>query len=239
MSPAAWEPLERHLDGFECIAVSLPGSSDGVGSHALVTMRTFAALADELLNELDVDRAHVLGFSFGGMVGQQLALDAPARVRKLVLVSTSCGLGAAPSNPAIWWNAMLGAALPFCTEGLPQWTPCRWWAVMRRELGAGYTNSLWLSGLAQQMAAASLWSSLPWLSRLTHETLVITGTADALVPAQNAWILASSMPRAGLYHVWGGGHLCLLDRVAEVGPVIADFLRALELTSVDEAVELH
>ena len=41
------------------------------------------------------------------------------------------------------------------------------------------------------MAAASLWSSLGWLPRLTQETLVITGTADALVPAANASILAS------------------------------------------------
>ena len=67
---------------------------------------------------------------------------------------------------------------------------------------------------------------------------MIAGTADALVPFANASILASRIPRAQTYTVYGGGHLCLLDRAAEVGPVIAAFLRSLELTAIDEAAQL-
>jgi pimeloyl-ACP methyl ester carboxylesterase len=78
------------------------------------------------------------------------------------------------------------------------------------------------------MVASSLWSSMAWLPQLVQETLVITGTADALVPSANASILASRMPRAQIYRVHGGGHLCLLDRATEVGPVIASFLRATD-----------
>lgn len=84
----------------------------------------------------------------------------------------------------------------------------------------------------------SLWSSLGWLPRLTQQTLVITGTADALVPAANASILACRMPRAQIHRVHGGGHLCLLDRAAEVGPIVSAFLRSLERTAINEVAEL-
>jgi poly(3-hydroxyoctanoate) depolymerase len=232
MSLHTWRPLDRHLDGFERIEVVMPGAGGGVAGQAVLTMPRFAALAADLLDELDVDRADVLGVSFGGMVAQQLALDVPDRVRRLVLVSTSCGLGGAPSNPASWWNAMLGDAwCPSSGRRGPQWLARRWSGLMRREFGVDWLQGPRLSGFAEQVAAASLWSSLPWLAQLAQETLVVTGTADALVPAANADIIASLMPRAYIYRVQGGGHLCLFDRAAEVGPVIATFLRSLELTA--------
>jgi pimeloyl-ACP methyl ester carboxylesterase len=237
MSLAAWTPLVRHLHGFECIEVAMPGSAGFVARHPVLTMPRFAALARGLLDRLDIARADVLGLSFGGLVAQQLAHDAPTRVRGLVLVSTSCGLGGAPSNPAIWWSAMLSGVWPASGRPGAQRLVRRWSRVLRRELGAGWSTGPRLGGVTEQIAAASLWSSLLWLPRLTQETLVITGTADALVPAANASILASRMPRAQVHRVHGGGHMCLLDRAAEVGPVVAAFLRSLERTAVNEVAE--
>ena len=63
-------------------------------------------------------------------------------------------------------------------------------------------------------------------------------TADALVPAANASILACRMPRAQIHRVHGGGHLCLLARAAEVGPIVTAFLRSLERTAINEVAEL-
>ena len=238
MSLAAWTPFLRHLRGFECIEVAVPGSAATVARKPVLTMPKFAALARGLLDRLDIARADVLGLSFGGLVAQQLAHDAPTRVRGLVLVSTSCGLGGVPSNPASWCNAMLSGVWPPSGRQGPQRLARRWSRVIQRELRAGWTTSPRLGGLAEQIAAASLWSSLGWLPRLTQETLVITGTADALVPAANASILASRMPRAQIHRVHGGGHLCLLDRAAEVGPVVSAFLRSLERTAINEVAEL-
>ena len=237
MSLAAWTPLLRHLHGLERIEVAMPGSGGFVARQPVLTMPRFAALALGLLDRLDIARADVLGLSFGGLVAQQLAYDAPTRVRGLVLVSTSCGLGGAPSNPVSWWNAMLSGIWPTSGGQGAQRLARRWARVIQRELGAGWATGPRLGGLAEQIAAASLWSSLPWLPRLTQETLVITGTADALVPAANASILASRMPRAQIHRVHGGGHMCLLDRAAEVGPVVAAFLRSLERTAINEVAE--
>ena len=238
MSLAAWTPFLRHLRGFECIEVAVPGSGATVARQPVLTMPKFAALARGLLDRLDIARADVLGLSFGGLVAQQLAYDAPTRVRGLVLASTSCGLGGVPSNPASWCNAMLSGVWPPSGGQGPQRLARRWSRVIQRELGAGWATGPRLGGLAEQIAAASLWSSLGWLPRLTQETLVITGTADALVPAANASILACRMPRAQIHRVHGGGHLCLLDRAAEVGPVVSAFLRSLERTAINEVAEL-
>jgi poly(3-hydroxyoctanoate) depolymerase len=107
MSLATWSPLERHLDGFDRIRVGMPRNGGFLAQQPLLTMRNFASLAGDLLDHLDIERADVLGLSFGAMVAQQLAHDMPTRVRRLVLVSTSCGLAAAPGNPVSWWFAML------------------------------------------------------------------------------------------------------------------------------------
>lgn len=237
MPSAGWAPLLRHLRGFECIEVALPDSGGFAGEHPIPTMSGFAELACGLLDRLDIAEADVLGLSFGGLVAQQLAYHAPARVRGLVLVSTSCGLGGVPSNPASWWTAMLSSFWPTSNGQRTQRLMHCWPWELLRQLGTGWSTGPRLAGLAAQITAASLWSSLPWLSRLTQETLVITGTADALVPEANASILASRIPRAQMYRVHGGGHMCLLDRAAEVAPVVAAFLRSLERTAINEAVE--
>ena len=124
MSLAAWTPFLRHLRGFECIEVAVPGSAGTVARQPVLTMPKFAALARGLLDRLDIARADVLGLSFGGLVAQQLAYDAPTRVRGLVLVSTSCGLGGVPSNPASWWTAMLSGVWPASgAQGPPAGAP--------------------------------------------------------------------------------------------------------------------
>ena len=238
MSLSTWAPLDRHLDGFDRIRVGTPGNGGILARQPVLTMRNFAAMVGHLLDQLAIERADVLGLSFGGMVAQQFAHDMPTRVRRLVLASTSCGLGGAPSNPASWWNAMLADMWPTPSGWGPRWLARQWSQLMLREFGDRWASGPRLSGFAEQIAAASLWSSVAWLPQLTHETLVITGTADALVPSANASILASRMPRAQIYRVHGGGHLCLLDRAAEVGPVIATFLRSLEATAINEATEL-
>jgi hypothetical protein len=63
MSLAAWTPFLRHLHGFECIEVAMPGSSAIVVRQPVLTMPKFAALARELLDRLDIARADVLGLS--------------------------------------------------------------------------------------------------------------------------------------------------------------------------------
>ena len=148
MSLSTWAPLDRHLDGFDRIRVGTPGTGGILARQPVLTMRNFAALLGDLLDQLAIERADVLGLSFGGMVAQQFAHDMPNRVRRLVLASTSCGLGGAPSNPASWWNAMLTDMWPTPSGWGPRWLARQWSQLMLREFGDRWASGPRLSGFA-------------------------------------------------------------------------------------------
>lgn len=219
-----WAPLEPRLHGSELIEVDLPGSGRSAANRPPLTMWSYARMVRGLLDVLEIDAADVLGLSFGGMVAQQLALDSPSRIRKLVLASTSCGWGGVPSNLLSLSTKLYEQALK-CTH--PADDPNERWS----RGDPGRTQARQATGLpfhprafAHQIVAASTWSSLPWLARLQHEVLVVAGTSDPLVPALNATVLTSWLANARLHLVTSGGHLCVLDRADEMGSVIERFL---------------
>ena len=78
---------------FDVIAMDNRGVGESAKPAGPYTAQLLAADAVGLLEALDVDSAHVLGHSMGGFVAQALALDHPARLRRLVLSATNFGPG--------------------------------------------------------------------------------------------------------------------------------------------------
>jgi pimeloyl-ACP methyl ester carboxylesterase len=126
-----------------------------------------------------VDTADVLGFSHGGGVAQQLAVDAPARVRRLVLVSTSCGLGATPGSQ----GSLRTLRPPAAARDWPR---------------PDAVGTLW------QMLAISTWTSIPFLGAIQAPTLVVCGDHDRVVPPANSRLLAQRIPGAELVIIPSG-----------------------------------
>jgi pimeloyl-ACP methyl ester carboxylesterase len=189
-----------------------------------------ARLAVDLLDQLGDERVDVLGYSWGGAVAQQLARDAPKRVRGLVLVATSPGRGG--KTPLLPLLALMGVPLQLVSGAyLSRIAP----VIFGRDLGRmgsaprGRARSPWDQrptrlGYTQQIYAISGWTSLPWLARITAPTLVISGAADPLVPVENARLLASGIPGARLFIVADGGHLWLLEHAKTAAALIDEFL---------------
>jgi pimeloyl-ACP methyl ester carboxylesterase len=94
-----WRPLDTQLDGVMTISVDPPGSGLSSVPHRYFRMREFAAVFEQVLSRLGLDHVDVMGFSLGGMMAQEFARRSPERVRKLVLASTACGVGAIPAPP--------------------------------------------------------------------------------------------------------------------------------------------
>src|SRR5207244_6532702 len=67
------------------------GTSDRLTGD--ISLRDLADDAAGLLSALSIDKAHVLGVSMGGMIAQELALNHPQRVERLVLGCTTCAGG--------------------------------------------------------------------------------------------------------------------------------------------------
>ena len=226
-----WEPLERELVplGFRTITFDAPGTGASDRWRVPRRMSCVARVVEHLLSALGEQQVDVLGVSLGGAIAQQLAHQAPDRVRRLVLAATMPGIGGVPGSPAVL---------------LQMSTPRRYRdpAYFRTVAGALYGGRsreggpppelsvdrfarppTW-SGYLQQLYAIQGWSSMPWLHRLRHPTLVVSGDDDPIVPLVNARILAWRIPRARLHVVRGGGHLFLLEEPRSSAALIAEFL---------------
>src|ERR1700730_11354885 len=91
-----WRPLIVELEAFQTIVFDLPGCGRSPTPRRPMRMGQLARLVEGLLDHLGLAQVDVLGFSYGGFVAQQLALQASSRVRRLVLAATSAGALSVP-----------------------------------------------------------------------------------------------------------------------------------------------
>ena len=178
----SWGSFCERMPGHTIITFDAPGVGTSRTPVLPLTMLQLSALAASVLDAVGRPAADVLGFSFGGAVAQQLAASAPYRVRRLVLVSTSCGVGAIPgARPTL-----RSLRRP---EGAVAWPP------------VSALGTLW------QSLAISSWSSIPLLGAITAPTLVVGGTRDRLVPPANSRLLAQRIRGARLELIDAGHDL--------------------------------
>ena len=224
-----WGPLVGAMDGRQTIAFDAPGTGDSDLPRRPLRMSGLAGLAGKLLDELGYDRVDVLGVSFGGAVAQQLAIDHPERVRRLILAATTYGLGAIPGNPLTL--AILLTPLRYYSRPYFELVSPYLYGRAREDASLFHQQALArlqrppsLVGYYLQMAAIAGWTSLPFLRHIRQPTLVMGGADDRIVPLINARILRRLIPDARLYVVAGGGHLFLIDRARESAEAITGFL---------------
>jgi poly(3-hydroxyalkanoate) depolymerase len=225
-----WQPLRAQLGAFTTIAFDAPGTGASSLPLCPLRMRGLARLSVAVLDRLGFDRVAVLGYSFGGLLAQELTHRAADRVERLVLAATTCGMGAVPGR----LSALAGLFTPwryYSPEHFDAVAPGMFGGRMRdapdfAPQHVGLRRPPSFIGYAEQVYAATGWSSLPWLHRIAAPTLVLSGDDDPIVPVVNARYLARRIPRAELAIVPGGGHLMLLDNAPGVAPLIERFLAA-------------
>jgi poly(3-hydroxyalkanoate) depolymerase len=223
-------PLREELSGRSVIAFDMPGSGMSPPLRTPLRMRGLAALIAGLIARLGHERVDVLGYSFGGVVAQELARRHPERIRRLVLCATLPGWPSVPGDPiALWlmltparyYDARLAKAIvPRIAGG----RTARDAEALQSDLERRRAHPPSLRGYLHQIYAVTGWSSHPWLSRLGMPTLVVQGDADPLVATVNARWLARRIPNAELHIVPGAGHLVLFDEPARVAPALEAFL---------------
>jgi 3-oxoadipate enol-lactonase len=208
----------------------------GVGrSRARLHSYTTEAMADDaasVLDAVDVERAHVYGFSLGGMVAQQLALRHPERVRSLVLGATHAG-GPRAVRPSAEVIAFFRrrARLP-AGEAARESVPFNYGPRCRREhqdriaedIRRRLAHPFPEQAYRAQMFAAALHNCHGRLRRIQAPALVVHGRHDRVVPVANAEILAERIPRAELRILRDSGHLYATEQ-PEVDEDIARFFR--------------
>ena len=227
-------PFERALaaEGLQVISFDAPGIGQSTPYARPRRMPGIARTVERLLDALGFDLADVLGVSLGGVVAQQLAHQAPGRVRRLVLAATGPGLGGVPGSPRV----LLSLATPRRYNQPDHYRRIAgriYGGAARRDPDALLHGSVarfigrpTLLGYLGQIYAITGWSSLPWLRTIHQPTLVLAGDDDPIVPLINGHILARFIPDAKLHVVRQGGHLFVLERPAEIAALVAGFLTA-------------
>ena len=225
-------PFERELAarGLQVISFDAPGIGQSAPYTRPRRMPGIARTVERMLEALGYERVDVLGVSLGGVVAQQLAHQAPDRVRRLVLAATGPGLGGMPGSPRV----LLSLATPrryYQPDYYRRIAGRVYGGAARRDPDALLHGSVArfielpsLRGYLGQIYAISGWTSMPWLWRLRQQTLVLAGDDDPIVPLVNGRILARCIPHAQLRIVRGGGHLFVLESPASTAALVAGFL---------------
>jgi pimeloyl-ACP methyl ester carboxylesterase len=208
----------------------------GKAVSAAYTLSDMAADAIGLLDALGIDRAHVVGVSMGGGIGQELAIRHPDRLRTLTSIMSSTGDPALPQATPEAMGIML-APPPKDKQGYFD-SYQRTWAVLRgpgfpldeaKDLERAERNwqrGLNPAGVARQLAAIiASGNRTQALKAVKVPTLVIHGDADPLVRLEGGRATAAAIPGARFEVVQGMGHALPISMWPQLIEAIAGHAR--------------
>ncbi len=221
-------PLIEQFRDRPVISFDAAGAGRSEVPVEITTIPRHAHMLREILDQLGVGQADVMGISWGGAVAQQIARDDPDRVRKLILAITSAG------GIGSWWGSPVAISeimFPLRYVNKTYGNFIGPWmyggeAILQPALFRDYAKHAVapdFKGYFAQVTALCSWTSIPWLGQLRQPTQIIGGALDTLIPIANQMLLASLMPRAA-FKIYNAGHLLMYSRRTEVGARVTDFL---------------
>jgi 2-hydroxymuconate-semialdehyde hydrolase len=193
-------------------------------------MDTWVAQAVGMLDALGIERADLVGNSFGGGLALQVAIRHPHRIRRLVLMgSVGVRFDITPALDAVWGytpsiETMRGLLDLFAWDrslANDELAKLRYEASIR----PGFQESFAAMFPApRQRWVDAMASNVEDIKALPHETLVIHGREDQVIPLDTSLTLAQWIPNAQL-HVYGKcGHWTQIEHAARFARLVGDFL---------------
>lgn len=216
----------------------------GVGASTRVyepfSIADLARDAAALLDALGVPRAHVLGFSMGGMVAQELALARPGAIGALVLASTYCG---GPGSTSARAETIRRLTEPMAAGDREGALRAAWEVNVSRTFASNVDASARFRAIAarkrvaarviaEQMRAIASHDTSARLGAIQAPTLVAHGTSDEMVPVENAQMIARLVPHARLELIAGAGHLFFWEDPGRAAALVLEHLAAASVAAV-------
>ncbi|NMO22729.1 alpha/beta fold hydrolase [Pyxidicoccus fallax] len=186
--------LEALARRYRLIIPDLRGHGRSNNPSGTFTMRQCAMDVLALMDTLGIERFRAIGMSLGGNTLLHIATRAPARVERMVLVSSP------PYYPAQARRIMA----TFTEEGRTEAE----WAEMRarHSLGDEQIRALWRHGRGFADSYDDMNFTPPLLSTISAPTLIVYGDGDPLYPVELGLELYRAIPQSRLWVVPGGGH---------------------------------
>lgn len=219
--------LEQLRHDFDTIVYDHRDAGDSTRTGQSFTIADLAEDAAGLLTALDLDSAHVMGISMGGMIAQELVLAHPERLRSLTLGCTYCG----GEGSALASEGVMRKLAEAMSSGDRERAIRASWevnvsptfaadeAAWARFLATGMRYGLPVEVIMRQMQAIAGHDTSARLSQVRIPTLVIHGTLDQLLPVQNGHMIAELVTDSRLEIYEDVGHMFFLeqpDRTAQL-----------------------
>lgn len=194
------------------------------------TIRHMADDAAGLLDFLGIDAAHVFGVSMGGHVAQELAINHPDKILKLVLAC--CHLGPKKSIPLSEETMRhFTEIIEDPEERIRKKMPYSFRSGWVEDHSVEFDEIVRLRLPHQQTAeqrqrqfdAALTHDTAERVGLIRAPTLVLQGTADRVVPLEMAALIAGAIPNARIQMLEGAGHLFFIEEPALVAQLIEEF----------------
>jgi pimeloyl-ACP methyl ester carboxylesterase len=176
------------------------------------SMEEFADDTAGLMDALGIENAHILGWSMGTNIAQELALKYPEKVNKLVLYAADCG-----GDEAIQPSEQVLADMTN-TSGTPEERGWRLfkllfpeeWLANNQDIQNWFpdpTETTSPENIDRQTEAFANWGgTYDRLDQIKSPTLLITGDMDILTPPGNSLVMASEISHSWFVQIEGAGH---------------------------------
>jgi 3-oxoadipate enol-lactonase len=223
-----WDPQMVGLrERYRAIRYDQRGHGASPAPPGPYSMADLGGDALALMDRLGLTRLSWAGVSIGGMVGMWLAIHAPERIDRLVLICTSAHLG-----PAHGWTdraaavRTAGTVEPIADTVVGRWLTPAFAAAhpnVRAELRAMLAATP-PEGYAACCEAIGAMDQRPDLGAIRTPTLVISGAQDEAAPPEHQRLIAGAVPGARLEVLSPAAHVASVERAADVTGLIADHL---------------
>ena len=223
---AMWDGQAGRLSrSYQVIRYDARGHGESEASRPPYTLSTLVEDVRCLLDALGVEKAHYVGLSLGGMVGQMFAAHYPQRLLSLSLCDTSAIMNRAIWDERIELAQRLGIA-PVVEPSLE-----RWFTKKFRD-----SNSTVIEGFRQMIARTSLdgylgsgsairdMNNIELLSQISTPTLIVVGRQDPSTPTSAAEQLHSKIANSSLVIIEEAAHLPNIEQARQFNEVLEEFL---------------
>lgn len=223
-----WDPnvISTLSSQYQVIVFDNRGMGKTTTGTRTFTIEQFADDTAGLMDALGIDQAHVLGWSMGTEIAQELVLRHPEKVNRLILYAADCRLDMFPLSPET--EAMLLDPSLSSETLLSLLLPHDWLESNSDyiyQVFSGVTESSSPENIQRQVDAMENWEgSCDRLSQITRPTLLITGTEDILTLPENSYMMVEEIPDATLVQFEECGHGLMYQHPITFAGVVLDFL---------------